>query len=167
MCTLTDTERQLILQNVMESFSGFTCSAFWFLQSWLAHVVFLNTRHINKTPFHSLHNPLPGNKSLKGWQHTRDAAIFLSLPSTLSLSILSNAAFLSTSVVFLCPSLSRTRSLSISVIFFLTLTATSPHLEIHNRRKAEGMKSVAVIYELLWSRRSQGCIGDGGHVCVN
>lgn len=74
--------------------------------------------------------------------------------------------------LFLRPFLSLTHflslafSLSLSHIF-LTLTATRPHLEIHQRRKAGGMKSVAVIYELLWSRRSPVCIGDGGHVCVN
>lgn len=67
----------------------------------------------------------------------------------------------------LCPFRSPAHFLSFSRIFFLTLTATRPHLEIHQRRKAGGMKSAAVIYELLWSRRSPVCIGDGGHVCVN
>lgn len=73
-------------------------------------------------------------------------------------------------ILFLRPFLSLTHFLSFVLSLshiFLTLTATRPHLEIHQRRKAGGMKSVAVIYELLWSRRSLVCIGDGGHVCVN
>lgn len=47
------------------------------------------------------------------------------------------------------PPLAHTVALSVSLLFFLTLTATGPHLEIHHQRKAAGMKTAAVIYELL------------------
>lgn len=57
--------------------------------------------------------------------------------------------FLSNTDFIFLPSRPLMHTLCLPLTFFLTLTGTSLHLEIHQLWKAEGMKSVAVIYELL------------------
>lgn len=101
------TRCQLSLQNLSESFFVLTCASVRFHRCWLTPIMLLNSRHIKTASFHSLYNPLPGNKSLKGWQRITVAAISLLLcksPSLLhthkrSITGLGNVAFLSVSSV--------------------------------------------------------------------